>query len=307
MRGARARGRIGVRTPSCSRSRTPTCPVVRWLLAVGTPLVAGLLISRLSPLRAGPSERAPELRERRGAHAARARHAHPTRSSRSTATAIITQLERGGRADVRLDGGRGDRRDDARADHAAGVRATATTSADWRWSTAPTRSPPRPTRSSSRGATAAASRARRPCRRSTSRGELFVSGLHHATSPSGCAGRPSARRCCASRPRARRPSGWRSWSAACRLLVDAALAHRTLERHPARPRDQVRGVLDADAATIYLADDRGRRWPSAGGASPSRGAAAVRRGLRRTRGGAARADAAPGPEPPSCPTPSSRR
>src|SRR6185503_12731247 len=41
-------------------------------------------------------------------------------------------------------------------------------------------------------------------------------------------------------------------------LVDAALAHRTLDGILRELVAQVRGVLDADAATIYLADEGGR-------------------------------------------------
>jgi PAS domain S-box-containing protein len=50
-------------------------------------------------------------------------------------------------------------------------------------------------------------------------------------------------------------------------LVDAALAHRTLEGILRDLVAQVRGVLAADAATIYLADEGGRL--SAGASSPA--------------------------------------
>ena len=53
-------------------------------------------------------------------------------------------------------------------------------------------------------------------------------------------------------------------------LVDAALAHRTLEGILRDLVAQVRGVLAADAATIYLADEGGRL--SAGASSPAGGA-----------------------------------
>ena len=54
------------------------------------------------------------------------------------------------------------------------------------------------------------------------------------------------------------------------LLVDAALAHRTPRRHPrATWSTRVRGVLGADAATIYLADE-GERLSTRLGRRPRR-------------------------------------
>ncbi len=100
--------------------------VVRWLLAVGTPLVAGLLISRL--LGAAASDRAQRARA-----VARTR----TRLVLDTAPDAFITLDRDGvitnwnAAAERLFGwtrGGGDRQDDARPDRAARVRATATTS-----------------------------------------------------------------------------------------------------------------------------------------------------------------------------------
>ena len=55
---------------------------------------------------------------------------------------------------------------------------------------------------------------------------------------------------------------------ALQSLVDAALAHRTLDDILRELVTQVRGVLDADAATIYLADEEERL--SVGGLDPGR-------------------------------------
>ncbi len=80
--------------------------VVRWLLAVGTPLVAGILISRAA--RRAPATHARELRDSE----------ERTRLVLDTAPDAfitldrdgrITTLERGGGAAVRLDDGGGDR------------------------------------------------------------------------------------------------------------------------------------------------------------------------------------------------------
>ena len=82
------------------------------------------------------------------------------------------------------------------------------------------------------------------------------------------------------------------------LLVDAALAHRTLGDIVSDLVTRVRTVLDADAASIFLAEDRGldsRRRRGRRGARAARGPTAVRRRVCRPGGGAARADAAPGP------------
>ena len=63
-------------------------------------------------------------------------------------------------------------------------------------------------------------------------------------------------------------------------LVDAALAHRTLDDILRDLVTQVRGVLDADAATIYLADEEERL--SVGASTPRRDRAGGR-GVRRAR------------------------
>ena len=72
-------------------------------------------------------------------------------------------------------------------------------------------------------------------------------------------------------------------------LVDAALAHRTLDDILRELVAQVRGVLDADAATIYLADEDERL--SVGAADPGRDLR--RRRVRGHRGGGSRGDALP--------------
>ena len=73
-------------------------------------------------------------------------------------------------------------------------------------------------------------------------------------------------------------------------LVDAALAHRTLEGILRDLVTQVRGVLAADAATIYLADEGGRL--SVGASSPGRWGGG--RGVRHLGGRVTRGDARPG-------------
>ena len=72
-------------------------------------------------------------------------------------------------------------------------------------------------------------------------------------------------------------------------LVDAALAHRTLDDILRELVAQVRGVLDADAATIYLADEEERL--SVGAIDPGRDLRWRR--VRGHRGGVARGDALP--------------
>ena len=85
----------------------PESAIVRWLLAVGTPLVAGLLISRLLHRLERPR---PAARAVRGAHADGARHragrVHHARPGRRD-----HELERRRAAALRLDRGRGDRPD----------------------------------------------------------------------------------------------------------------------------------------------------------------------------------------------------
>ena len=71
---------------------------------------------------------------------------------------------------------------------------------------------------------------------------------------------------------------------AMQALVDAALAHRTLDDILRELVTQVRGVLDADAATIYLADEEERL--SVGRLDPGRD---LRRRRVREDGGARRA------------------
>ena len=80
------------------------------------------------------------------------------------------------------------------------------------------------------------------------------------------------------------------------LVVDAALAHRTTRDILPDLVSRVRGVLGADGASIYLAEDDGLALRAASG-SPNGsdpGAAAARRGLRRARGGHPRAHPEPG-------------
>ncbi len=92
--------------------------------------------------------------------------------------------------------------------------------------------------------------------------------LHHATSPSAL--RRQAEREALLREQAARAEAERVAEivGGMQALVDAALAHRTLDGILRDLVTQVRGVLDADAATIYLADEserlerRARRRPA---------------------------------------------
>ena len=72
-------------------------------------------------------------------------------------------------------------------------------------------------------------------------------------------------------------------------LVDAALAHRTLDDILRELVAQVRGVLDADAATIYLADEEERL--SVGASTPGEISGGAE--FADTRGGGSRGDALP--------------
>ena len=119
-RGARPHRLIGVAYALVLAVQDPASAVVRWLLAVGTPLVAGLLISRLlGQLRSGRAES--DERER-ALQQSEARTRLVLDSAPDAFVALDRDgddhdLEPRGRAPVRLDGGGGDRRAHARADH----------------------------------------------------------------------------------------------------------------------------------------------------------------------------------------------
>ena len=90
--------------------------------------------------------------------------------------------------------------------------------------------------------------------RSTAGGEVFVSGFITDVTERL---RRQAEREALLREQAARAEAERvaEMVGGMQALVDAALAHRTPRRHPSDLVSQVRGVLEADAATIYLADD----------------------------------------------------
>ena len=107
--GAGADGRSWrSRTPSCWRVQDADMVVVRWLLAVGTPLVAGILISRLL---GGIQHHALRAERVRGAHAARARH-RARRVHHARPRRLHHHVERGRGA--ACSAGRGRRRRDRR-------------------------------------------------------------------------------------------------------------------------------------------------------------------------------------------------
>ena len=66
-------------------------------------------------------------------------------------------------------------------------------------------------------------------------------------------------------------------------LVDAALAHRSLDGILRDLVAQVRGVLGADAAAIYLSDESGRLTVGAVDPEPARAARGVRRAVAESR------------------------
>ena len=92
--------------------------------------------------------------------------------------------------------------------------------------------------------------------------------LHHRHRPSGCGGRPSARRCCASRPRAPRQSGWPRWSAACRPSSTRRWPAEP-RGHPAGPREP--GARRARGRAPPRSTWRTRAAGSAWGRPPRRG------------------------------------
>ena len=116
------------------------------------------------------------------------------------------------------------------------------------------------------------------------RGEVFVSGfVTDATERL----RRDAEREALMRERAARAEAERvaDLVGALQALVDAALAHRTLDDILRELVTQVRGVLDADAATIHLADEEERL--SVGASTPARSPVETS-SRRRSRGRARR-------------------
>jgi PAS domain S-box-containing protein len=234
--------------------------VVRWLLAVGTPFVAGILISRL--LR-GIQHHALELRQSE----------ERTRLVLDTAPDAFITLDRDGcittwnAAAERMFGwtkdeavgramrdlivppehsGRHDERRQALVDSSDPL-ATETYAVEM------------VRRDGSRFPGEAT------VSRVEARGEVFASGFITDTTERM---RRQAEREALLREQAARAEAERVTEMVSRMqaLVDAALAHRNLEGILRDLVAQVRGVLSADSATIYLADENGRL--SAGASSP---------------------------------------
>jgi PAS domain S-box-containing protein len=239
----------------------PESAVVRWLLAVGTPLVAGLLISRL--LRR-LSDRAQQLEQ------SEAR----TRMVLDTAPDAFITLDRDGvimswnAAAQRLFGwsaaeaiGKkmralivppefGDRHDERRNALIASDSTLATEHFEVEFQRR--------------------DGGRFPGEATVSkvdiRGEVFVSGFITDVTERV---RREAEREALLREQAARAEAERvaELVAGMQALVDAALAHRTLDGMLRELVTQVRGVLDADAATIYIADESERL--SVGASAPA--------------------------------------
>ena len=241
--------------------QAPDSAVVRWLLAVGTPLVAGLLISRLLRLL---SDRAQQLE----------RSEIRTRTVLDTAPDAFITLDRDGMittwnaAAQRLFGwtaaeaiGKtmralllppefGERHDERRNALIASESALATERFEVEFQR----------RDGSRF----------PGEATVSKveiqGEVFVSGFITDVSEHV---RRQAEREALLREQAARAEAERVTKlvAGMQALVDAALAHRTLDGILRELVTQVRGVLDADAATIYVADEDERL--SVGASAPA--------------------------------------
>ena len=253
----------------------PDSEVVRWLLAVGTPLVAGLLISRLLRLL---GDRAQQLE--------RSRYA---RAWCSTAPDAFITLDRDGviitwnAAAQRLFGwtaaeaiGKtmrelvlppefGERHDERRNALIASESALATERFEVEFQRRDGR--------------------RFPGEATVSKveieGEVFVSGFITDVTERA---RRQAEREALLREQAARAEAERVTElvAGMQALVDAALAHRTLDGILRELVTQVRGVLDADAATIYVADE-GERL-SVGASAPADTAATTSSRTRWPRG-----------------------
>jgi PAS domain S-box-containing protein len=239
----------------------PESAVVRWLLAVGTPMVAGLLISRL--LRR-LSDRAQQLEQSEGR----------TRMVLDTAPDAFITLDRDGvimtwnAAAQRLFGwsaaeaiGKtmralivppefGDRHDQRRNALIASESPLATERFEVEFQRR--------------------DGGRFPGEATVSKvevqGEVFVSGFITDVTERL---RRQAEREALLREQAARAEAERvaELVGGMQALVDAALAHRTLDGILRELVTQVRGVLDADAATIYLADESERL--SVGASAPS--------------------------------------
>jgi PAS domain S-box-containing protein len=238
--------------------------VVRWLLAVGTPVVAGILISRLL---GGIQHNALELR----------RSEERTRLVLDTAPDAFITLDRDGHittwnaAAERMFGWS---REDAvgRAMRDLIVPREYAERHDSRRQALVDRAEPLATetyevelmrRDGSRFPGEAT------VSRVEARGDVFVSGFITDTTERL---RRQAEREALLREQAARAEAERvaEMVGGMQALVDAALAQRNLEGILRDLVSQVRGVLTADAATIYLADEGGRL--SVGACSPSDGA-----------------------------------
>jgi PAS domain S-box-containing protein len=262
---------IGVSYAIVLASREPPSPAIRWLLGVGTPLVAGLLISRmLDRLRAGYAEADERGRELRESEAR-------TRVVLDSAPDAFVTLDADGiirswnRAAERMFGWSAeeaigesmrtlitpeehrDRHEQRRRAMIEGDASTPTAHYEVELLRRDgTRFPAESTVS-----------------KVDVRGDILVAGFIRDVTDRR---RQQQEREELLREQAARAEAERvaELVSGMQLLVDAALAHRTLEDIVSDLVTRVRTVLDADAASIFLAEDRGLTLAAAaGGATPA--------------------------------------
>jgi PAS domain S-box-containing protein len=237
--------------------QNPDSVVVRWLLAVGTPAVAGLLISRLLGRLHGHARELEESEERMrlvldtapDAFITLDRDGHITNWNAAAARLFgWTEQEALGKAmrDLIVPEEFGDRHDERRLALVASEDPLATTRFDVEFKhRSGTRFPGEATVS-----------------KVEMGGEVFVSGFIRDVTERlrRQAEREALLREQAARAEAERMAGL---VGGMQALVDAALAHRSLDNILRDLAAQVHGVLDAGAATIYLSDEGGVLTPGA--------------------------------------------
>jgi PAS domain S-box-containing protein len=237
--------------------QNPDSVVVRWLLAVGTPAVAGLLISRLLGRLHGHARELEESEERMrlvldtapDAFITLDRDGHITNWNAAAARLFgWTEQEALGKTmrDLIVPEEFGDRHDERRLALVASEDPLATTRFDVEFKhRSGTRFPGEATVS-----------------KVEMGGEVFVSGFIRDVTERlrRQAEREALLREQAARAEAERMAGL---VGGMQALVDAALAHRSLDNILRDLAAQVHGVLDAGAATIYLSDEGGVLTPGA--------------------------------------------
>jgi PAS domain S-box-containing protein len=237
--------------------QNPDSVVVRWLLAVGTPAVAGLLISRLLGRLHGHARELEESEERMrlvldtapDAFITLDRDGYITNWNAAAARLFgWTEQEALGKAmrDLIVPEEFGDRHDERRLALVASEDPLATTRFDVEFKhRSGTRFPGEATVS-----------------KVEMGGEVFVSGFIRDVTERlrRQAEREALLREQAARAEAERMAGL---VGGMQALVDAALAHRSLDNILRDLAAQVHGVLDAGAATIYLSDEGGVLTPGA--------------------------------------------